>query len=217
MARLAAIGQVPFFVLAFAFFAVLPQGIRAQARPDALVELRLGNFQRALEIGISEIAANRENMDSYVVLCRALIGLGRYDEAMQYADTAMTVNRYDTRMIEVMGELYYFSGLNAEALRYFQQYVNAVPEGSHVHFAYYYTGEIFIRTGMFRHADIALTAAVHMVPGNADWWARLGFARESAGDISQALTAYEKSLALNATGADARHGMDRVRVALSGR
>jgi len=189
----------------------------AQARPDALAEFRLGNLERAVEISMGEIGANGRGMDAYVVLCWALIGLGRHEEALRFANTARAINRHDPRVIEILGEVYFFLGNNAQALRYFQHYVTISPEGGRIHLVYYFLGEIFIRTGMFRHADIALTTAVHKRPGNAEWWARLAFARENAGDLLQAVAAYERALALNPRLADARRGLDRARRALAGR
>jgi len=207
-ARLAAV----FVLLLLSAFAA-----SAQARLDAFAEFRQGNYERAAEIAMGEIALNNRNMDAYVVLCRALIGLGRYDEAMRFANVARTINRHDPRIIEVLGEVYFFMGNNGEALRYFQQYINIAPEGSRIHLVYFFIGEIFIRTGMFRHADIALTTAVHKRPGNADWWTRLAFARENAGELAQAVVAYERALALNSRLPDALRGLERVRASLAGR
>ena len=116
-----------------------------------------------------------------------------------------------------MGEIYYYQGRNTEALQYFQEYVNLAPEGQRIETVYYLLGEIFIRLGRYRHADIALSTAVHWVPGNAAWWARLAYARESAGDLSEAVSAYERALSLNSQLSDARRGLDRTRQALGGR
>ena len=82
---------------------------------------------------------------------------------------------------------------------------------------YYHVGEIYIRTGRFRHADIALSTAVHWNPNNANWWTRLAFARENAGELTEAAVAYERALALNAQLPDARRGLDRVRQTLANR
>ena len=82
---------------------------------------------------------------------------------------------------------------------------------------YYFLGEIYIRLGRFRHADIALTTAVHWMPGNAAWWTRLAYARENAGDYGESAAAYERALSLNSQLADARRGLERVRQALSQR
>jgi tetratricopeptide (TPR) repeat protein len=198
-------------------FAVAVSGVFAQTRPDALLEYRQGNFERAVQICRSEITSNPNNLDSYVVICWSLLRLNRYEEALQFARTARGLSRYDSRVAEILGEIYYFQGRNNEALQYFQEYVNLAPEGQRIELVYYYIGEIYIRMGKFRHADIALSTAVHWMPRNAEWWTRLAFSRENAGDLTEAVTAYEKALELNAQLPDARRGLERVRQALGNR
>jgi tetratricopeptide (TPR) repeat protein len=149
-----------------------------------------------------------------VVICWSLIALSRYDEARTYALAGRNLSRYDIRIIEILGEVYYYQGRNNESLQYFQEYINLSPEGGRIDTVYYFIGEIYIRLGRFRHADIALSTAVHYVPGNAAWWTRLAYARENAGDLQDAVSAYERALSLNGQLADARRGLDRTRQAL---
>jgi tetratricopeptide (TPR) repeat protein len=192
-----------FFVSGFVLF--------AQQRPDALREYRNGNFERSVEICREEITANPNNLESHVVICWSLIALRRYEEAKGFALAGRNISRYDPRVIEILGEVYYFQGYNNDALRYFQEYVNLAPQGSRIDMVYYYIGELFIRLGKFHHADIALSTAVYYMPRNADWWARLGYARENAGEYTQAVAAYEKAVSLNAQLSGARMGLERVR------
>jgi tetratricopeptide (TPR) repeat protein len=196
--------------------ALIPAALVAQtqARPDALAEYRNGNYARAVSICQSELAANPNNLDSHVVICWSLIQLGRYDEARRYGLEGLRLSRYDFRLIEIMGEVNYYMGQNNEALQYFQDYINMAPDGARTAEVYYYIGEIYIRLGKYRHADIALSTAVYYTPGNAVWWSRLAYARESAGDLSEAIGAYERALSLNANLSDARRGLDRVRASL---
>ena len=121
------------------------------------------------------------------------------------------------RITEILGEAHYYQGRNTEALQYFQEYASQAPEGQRIETVYYFIGEIYIRLGKFRHADIAFSTAVHRMPGNAAWWARLAYARENAGDLTEAVAAYERALALNPQLADARRGLERSRQALAGR
>jgi tetratricopeptide (TPR) repeat protein len=200
------------------FFLLIPGGlVFAQDRPDAVREYRNGNYERAIAICQNEISVNRNNIESYVVLCWSLIRLNRYDEAKTYAQNGWNISRYDPRLVEILGEVFYFQGSNREALQYFQEYINLAPEGQRIEVVYYYMGEIFIRLGRFRHADIALSTAVHQVPENALWWTRLAYARESAGDLTEAAAAYERALSLNSQLSDARRGLDRVRLTLRNR
>jgi tetratricopeptide (TPR) repeat protein len=186
----------------------------AQVRPDALVEYRNGNYETAIGICKNEMAVNPNNLESHVVICWSLILLSRYEEARTYALAGRNISRYDIRIIEILGEVSYYQGQNAEALQYFQEYITLAPEGSRIDTVYYFLGEIYIRLGRFRHADIALSTAVHYMPGNAAWWIRLAYARENAGDLQEAVRAYEQALALNAQLSDARRGLDRTRRAL---
>ncbi|MFQ3547781.1 MAG: tetratricopeptide repeat protein [Termitinemataceae bacterium] len=184
-------------------------GLFAQTKPDALQEYRNGNFERAIEICKAELEVTPNNLESHVVLCWSLVKLGRYDEAAVYAKKGMEINKYDPRLIEILGEIAYFQGRNNEAIRYFQNYITFAPEGSRIDVVYYFLGELYIRQGRYRHGDIALTTAVRYVPQNAQWWARLGFARENAGELISAMTAYEKALSLNPNLQDARRGLER--------
>jgi tetratricopeptide (TPR) repeat protein len=203
--------------VSFILFFLLIFAAGAQTRPDALAEYRNGNYERAVQICRAEIAANPQNLESHVVICWSLLRLNRYEEALAFARAGRNLSRYDARIIEILGEIYYYQGQNSEALQYFQEYINLAPEGQRIETVYYFIGEIYIRLGRFRHADIALSTAVHWVPGNAAWWARLAYARENAGDLFEAITAYERALSLNSQLADARRGLDRTRQALGNR
>jgi tetratricopeptide (TPR) repeat protein len=201
---------------AFAFFFLLflVSSLFAQTRPDALLEYKNGNYERSVEICKDEIVVTPNNIESHVVICWSLVRLGRYAEAMNYASAGRRISRYDVRITEILGEISYYQGQNAEALQYFQEYINLAPEGARIDTVYYFLGEVYIRLGRFRHADIALSTAVHWLPGNAAWWTRLAYARENAGDLREAVTAYERALSLNSQLSDARRGLERVRQAL---
>jgi len=204
--------SAPNFNVLAAFLFFLAFSVYAQTRPpDALVEYRAGNLERAIQICRDEISENPNNLEAHVVICWSLIRLNRFEEALRYARAGRAIHRFDVRIIEILGEIHYFQGLNNEALQYFQEYIALAPEGQRIELVYYFMGEIFIRQGRFRHADIALTTAVHRIPGNAAWWVRLGFARENAGDLSSALEAYERALSLNSMLTDAQRGIDRIR------
>ena len=204
-------------IAVFLFVTLAVSGVFPQNRPDALSEYRQGNYQRAIQICRDEIAANANNLESYVVMCWSLLRLGRYEETLRYARIARGLSRYDARVVEILGEVYYYQGSNNEALQYFQEYINLAPSGQRIENVYYFIGEIYIRMGKFRHADIALSTAVHWLPGNAAWWIRLAYARENAGDLADAVTAYERAITLNPQLADARRGLDRVRQTLGNR
>ncbi len=195
--------------LALALVAAVAPPLRAQDRPDALRLYVDGKYDEARRACLAEIAASPSNIESYVVLSWSLVSLGRYADAENYALKGYALRR-DPRLTETLGETAYFLGRNDAALRNFQNYVAAVPEGGRVGMAYYYIGEIYLRLGRFGHADIAFSTALQFTPGSAKWWTRLGYARERFGDSIHALEAYKKALTIDPRLQDAGEGADRI-------
>ncbi len=188
-------------------FAVFSQ----EEKPDALKSYRNGDYKTAIKVCEQEIASNPNNLDSHVVLCWSLIKNKQYNEAEQRASAARKLNSFDIRLIEVLAESKYYLGKNEEALELFQKYVATSSENAaRLGTCYYYMGEIYIRKAKYEHADISFTSAVKYEPTySANWWTRLGYAREMTGDWKNSLVAYDKALELNATHYDANQGKKR--------
>jgi tetratricopeptide (TPR) repeat protein len=186
----------------------------AQDNGDALAEYRAGNYEQAVAICRNEIIEKPNNLDSYIVLCWGLLRLNHYTEAIPYAKKASELARHDARVIEIQGEIDYFGGHNDIALKHFQNYVSLAPEGTRIDNVYYYMGEIYIRLGRYKHADIAISTALHYSPNNAMWWTRLGYVREISGDAKAAFDAYHEAVKLNPHLSTATNGEKRVRATL---
>jgi tetratricopeptide (TPR) repeat protein len=185
----------------------------AQSRPDALILYRNGRYREAVDICLEEIAENPRRLDAYAVLGWSLLRLQDYENVIKYGLQALAVSKYDHRIMEILGEAYFYTGKNVEALKYFQEYVNLQPTGSLISDVYYFMGEIFIQLGEFNHADIAFTTALHHNSNVARWWGRLGYSREMAHDYPNALKAYERALTLNNRLEEALRGRERVQAA----
>ena len=129
------------------------------AKQDALVLYHNGKYREAVQVCEDEIKENPNRVESYVVMCWALVKNKQYAEAEERAVEGLAVSPYDLRLIEVLGEAKYYLGKNSGAMEQFQRYVASAPEsGSRVGVAYYYMGEIFIRQARYQHADIALSS-----------------------------------------------------------
>jgi len=182
----------------------------AQERPDALRLYNSGQYSQAVDVCLQELEETPQNMDSYAVLCWSLVRLGRYNEALDYAQQGMEISRYDPRLVEIVAEVHYYQGRNLQALEWFEEYTVLSPTGPRIDTAYYMMGEIFIRLGEYHHADIAITTALYHTSSVAQWWARLGYAREQAEDYPYALEAYNEALRLRPGLNDAERGKSRV-------
>jgi len=185
------------------------QGVAPGGSPDALKLYNDGRYEEARRSCLAELRGDPQSIEAYVVLSWSLIALERYADAENYALKGYTLRR-DPRLAESLGEAAFHLGRNEAALRNFQNYVSAVPEGFRVGLAYYFMGEIYVRLGRFAHADIAFTTALGFTPLNAHWWIRLGWAREKANDPAHALEAYERALAIDPRLEDAKAGLERV-------
>jgi len=197
------------------FFAVLllltaaALSAAAEARPDALKLYLAGKYDDARRVCIDELAADPGNIDSYVVLSWSLLAMQRWADAENYALKGYAIRR-DPRLSECLGESAFYLGRNDAALRDFQNYVSAIPEGGRAGNAYYFMGEIYLRQAKYDHADIAFSTALQYLPDNAHWWARLGWAREKGGDRRGAREAYRKAIELNSSLQDATNGLNRL-------
>ncbi len=195
-----------FFMLSFSLVA------QQEQKKDALKLYNSGNYSESISVCRAEIEENNKNLDSYVVLCWALVKNGQYREAEYWGTEARKISRYDHRIIEILGEAKYYLGNNDAALPLFQEYVSLVSPGIGSRYAasYYFMGEIFIREARYNHADIALTTAVTYDNMNDVWWTRLGYAREMSRNYEGAEEAYNHALHLNPSQNDAINGVERV-------
>jgi tetratricopeptide (TPR) repeat protein len=193
------------------------------ARPDALRSYRIGRdleardraeeanqyYNEAVRICLDEINQNSTNMDSYTVLTWTLQRQRKYAEVISWGERGLRINGNDYRIVETMGEAYFYLNRFDDSLRCMQRYVNSVPQGERTSVAYFFIGEIFRLQRKFFKADIAYTIACRLDPGSALWWYRLGTVRESVGDLSPAIEAYQRALRLNPNYREAREGLER--------
>ena len=182
----------------------------AQDKKDALAFYRQGKYQQAVDVCLEELKEMPNRMDSHAVLCWSLMKLKKYQKTLDYAEEALNISRYDSRIIEIAGEALFYLGRWQEALKYFEEYTAINPTGGRVEDVYYFMGELFIQLGKYNNADIAFSTALYHSPNVASWWTRLGYARERAEDYSWSLDAYNKALKLNPNQIDAARGKSRV-------
>ena len=184
---------------------------QTSTKQDALVLYNNGKYREAIKVCEEELVGTPNSVESYVVMCWALVKNRQYAEAEQRAMEGLKLSPYDLRLIEILGEAKYYLGKNTGAMEQFQKYVGSASEsGARVGAAYYFMGEIYIRQARFQHADIALSAALKKEPLIDSWWIRLGYAREMAENYYEALDAYDEALRLNSSSVDAARGRDRV-------
>ncbi|MCF6335269.1 MAG: tetratricopeptide repeat protein [Spirochaetales bacterium] len=194
---------------------IVTLSVFGQSKPDALLLYQNGDYKEAVKVCEEELSVRPGNMDSYSVLGWSLLRLGRYQDALDRAKDGLKISRYDARIVEIVGEAYFYLGKNLDALKWFEEYVALAPSGGRIDTVYFLMGELFIRMGEYNHADIAFTTAVYHAPNIARWWARLGYAREMAKDYKYSIEAYDEALKLAPSFPDAKRGKERVEAILA--
>jgi tetratricopeptide (TPR) repeat protein len=195
------------------------------ARPDALASYNTGRdleargrtdeaetyYREAVRICNDEISSGIANADTYTVLTWTLQRQRKYNEVISTGERALRQGN-DLRVIETMGEAYFYLGNYDASRRQMERYVNALPQGGRASVAYFFIGEIFRLQGKNLSADIAYTTAIHIEGGTvALWWYRLGEVREASREYQAAIEAYEAALKVTPNYRQASEGLQRSR------
>jgi len=196
-----------------------------QLGPNALQNYRIGrdlearnrfaeaniHYNEAIQMCLDELNRNDSNMDSYTVLTWSLLRQRRYSEVIGWGDRALKINPGDYRIIETMGEAYFYLNDYEHSLIMMQRYAASMPRGDRASTAYFFMGEIYRNQRKYLHADIAYTTAVTLEGSIFLWWYRLGTVREAAGEYASAIIAYEKVLSLNPNYREATEALERTK------
>ncbi|MCL2092673.1 MAG: tetratricopeptide repeat protein [Treponema sp.] len=207
------------------FFLIPKHSIQAQEGMSAMQNFvsgralenqnRLGDslpyYAEAVRISLDEINRNVADPDTFTALTWALNRQRRYAEVIYWGEEGLRRFPGEFRVIQTMGEAYFYLNELDRSLQFMQRYTNLVPQGGRVSVAYFFMGEIYRYRRLFHHADMAYTTAVHLEPANALWWFRLGSVREAMGEYSQAAEAYEQALGLSPQYNEAANGLLRSR------
>jgi tetratricopeptide (TPR) repeat protein len=201
-----------------------PGGTGVQSRLSALQNYQTGRdlegrsglaaaepyYSEAVRICQDEVARNVATSETYMVITWALRRQNKYAEVIIWGERGLRPYPDEFRIVETMGEAYFYLGEYNRSLAFMQRFVNAMPQGERTSIAYFFIGEIFRLTQKHRHADIAYTTAVRLEPGVALWWYRLATVRESAGDREPAIEAYQQALRIDPAYRQASEGLARI-------
>jgi tetratricopeptide (TPR) repeat protein len=169
-------------------------------------------YSEAVRICQNEFSRNEATRETYTVITWALRRQNRYADVITWGERGLRQYADEFRIVETMGEAYFYLGNYSRSLAFMQRYTGALPQGERAGIAYFFIGEIHRLTQKYRHADIAYTTAVLLDPGNALWWYRLATVREYASDSAAATEAYQRALRLNPNYREANEGLARVQV-----
>jgi tetratricopeptide (TPR) repeat protein len=168
-------------------------------------------YNETVRICQDEVSRNAATRDTYTVITWTLQRQRKYADVLIWGERGLRLYADDFRIVETMGEAYFYLNDYDRSLSFMQRYANAMPQGERISVAYFFIGEIFRLRQKYRHADIAYTTAVRLEPSLALWWFRLAQVREILGDTVPAIRAYEQALRINPGYQEAGAGLARIR------
>jgi len=168
------------------------------------------HYNEAVRQCLDEVSGNTATRNTYTVLTWTLRRQRRYSEVITWGERGLRLFPDEYRIVETMGEAFFYLDDYPRSLSYMQRYINALPQGDRISVAFFFAGEIYRITQKYRHADIAYTTALRFEPNLALWWYRLGSVRETIGDKAQAVEAYRQALKLNPDYGEAQNGLARL-------
>ena len=167
-------------------------------------------YNEAIRICLDEVSRGTATRTSYTVMTWTLQRQGRYPEVISWGERGLRIYPDEYRIVETMGEAYFYLGNYERSLSFMQRYTNVLPEGERAATAFFFIGEIYRLTQRYYHADIAYTTALRMEPNIALWWYRLASVREQINDRTPAIEAYQQALRYNPNYREARDGLARL-------
>ena len=175
------------------------------------------HYNEAVRQCLEEVSDNTASRSTFTVLTWTLQRQKKYQEVINWGERGLKLFPDEYRIVETMGEAFFYLDDFTRSLSFMQRYTNALPNGDRVSVAYFFSGEIYRIKQKYRHADIAYTTALRFEPNLALWWYRLGSVREEIGDKNQAIDAYLQALRLNPDYSEARNGLARLQGATENR
>ena len=168
------------------------------------------HYNEAVRICMEEVSRNAATRTTYTVITWTMQRQRRYADVITWGERGLRIYPDEYRIVEIMGEAYFYLGNYERSLIFMQRYTNALPEGERAPTAFFFIGEIYRLTQRYHHADIAYTTALRMEPNIALWWYRLASVREQINDRTPAIEAYQQALRYNPNYREARDGLARL-------
>lgn len=178
-----------FLLLTFPFISLFSQN-----KGDALGLYREGLYKEAIEQTMKEIRINPKNMDARTIQTWSLIALKKYEETEKIATESLEINPLDVRIIEILGEAYFYQNKLDPALKEFSKYVELAPTGARIGKVYSFMGDAFFKQKKFFESELAYTAATKDIPNSFSLWLKVGEARLAIKNDEGAKVAFEKVL-----------------------
>nr|WP_199911323.1 tetratricopeptide repeat protein [Candidatus Borreliella tachyglossi] len=184
--------------------------LEAQEKEDSLLLYREGRFQEAINNTQDEIKQNPNNLDARTIFVWSLIAIGDYKRAEIEAIKGLEIKKYDIRIVQALGEAYFFQGQYKNALKYFQEYIGLDSNGARIAKVYNLIADSFYRLERYNEADFAYENALRFLPNNQNLLLKLAKARINAKNKVLAKESLTRFLILDPNHSEAKKLLEQI-------
>ena len=184
--------------------------INAQEKEDSLLLYKQGKFQEAIINTQEELKHKPRNLDARAILIWSLIASGEYKKAELESIKGLDINKHDTRIIQTLGEAYFFQGQYKNALKYFQKYISLAPNGARIVKVYILIADSFYKLERYNEADFSYENALRFLPNNQNILLKLANSRLNAKNKTLAKDSLTKLLTLNPNHLEAKKLLEKI-------
>ncbi|QFP41816.1 tetratricopeptide repeat protein [Borrelia miyamotoi] len=173
-------------------------------KEDSLLLYKQGKFQEAIINTQEELKYKPKNLDARSILIWSLIAIGEYKRAELESIKGLEINKHDPRIIQALGEAYFFQGQYNNALKYFQKYISFGSNGARIVKVYILIADSFYKLERYNEADFAYENALRFLPNNQNILLKLAKSRLNAQNKILAKDTLIKVLTLNPNHSEAK-------------
>ncbi|UPA16390.1 tetratricopeptide repeat protein [Borrelia coriaceae] len=184
--------------------------LKAQEKEDSLLLYKQGKFQEAIINTKNEIKHNPKNLDARAILIWSLIATGEYKRAELESIKGLEIKKHDARIIQALGESYFFQGQYKNAIKHFQKYINLEPNGARIPKVYILIADSFYKLERYNEADFAYENALRFLPNSQNILLKLAKARLNAQNKTLAKETLTKLLTLNPNHLEAKNLLKKI-------
>jgi Flp pilus assembly protein TadD len=173
--------------------------------------------ERLLQAGLDAVASNPTSATAHIDLGGAYFEMGQYDSAEREFDTALSLSKGSPVSLYNLAHVYRLTGRHEEAAKAFADVLSKSSEGKKWSApgkmftdARFWLGVEYVQLKRFGDAITALTPLMENKPLDAQAAKTLARAYEGAGEIGQAIVAYERALAVQPTDTEAAAALKRL-------
>ncbi len=97
------------------------------------------HYNEAVRQCLAEVSGNAASRTTYTVLTWTLQRQRKYNEVVTWGERGLRLFPDEYRIMETMGEAFFYLEDYTRSLSYMQRYTNALPQGDRVSVAYFFS------------------------------------------------------------------------------